>query len=306
LILDRFMRSSYERSQEALRRAGAFLDQQISSYADLISQSQAEIAASRRRWGADVADASEAAPYQQERAAPEPLVLPPAPPPAPSEATQRAAQLEAKLASLLAVDTDQHPDVIAARKQLEAARAEEGQEMVQVADAPQVTAPISPHRRVQVRRRLGPPPEVAAELAELQRKDELLRASYQQLVGKRAAAQMSEAVSGADRAGKFLVTREPARPTAPVGPNRPLYLAAGLLAAVGAGLGVGYLRGVILGIMVSPREFEEIIQLPVIGTISLEGAWRTHPPFSPAFDFALPLARRQRRLRVNDLSEKPQ
>jgi hypothetical protein len=269
-------------------------------------QSQAEIAATRRRWGADAPDASGSAAYQQERAAPEPVELPPAPPPAPPEAAERVAQLEAKLASLLAVDTEQHPDVVAARMLLDAARAEEGLELAQVAATPQVTPPITPHRRVQVRRRLAPPPEAAAELAELQRKDELLRASYQQLVGKRAAAQMSEAVSGADRAGKFLVTREPARPTAPVGPNRPLYLAAGLLAAVGAGLGVGYLRGVILGIMVSPREFEEIIQLPVIGTISLEGAWRTHPPFSPAFDFALPLARRQRRLRVNDLSEKPQ
>jgi uncharacterized protein involved in exopolysaccharide biosynthesis len=304
LILNQFMSGSYERSQQDLRLAGAFLDQQISFYGDLISQSQAKIATIRRRWGVIAPDAggdAAIAPAQpQERAPAELIQLPPPSPPARSGAAERASQLEAKLASLLAVDTEQHPDVVAARRQLEEARAQSKTEVAEiVAAAPLAKPPPAPRRRLKVRRHPAPPPEAAAELAELQRKDEPLRTSYQQLVAKRAAAQMSQAVSGADRAGKFLVTREPARPTVPVGPKRKLYLGVGLLAALGGGLGAGYLRALMRGIMVSPREIEEVIQLPVIGTVSFERAWRTRPPFSGAYDSAHPSTRRQRRLRVN-------
>jgi hypothetical protein len=78
----------------------------------------------------------------------------------------------------------------------------------------------------------------------------------------------------------------------------------GLAAALGAGLGVGYVTAVVRGIMVSPRELEEIMQLPVIGTISLEPAWRISPPFSAAFDFGNPPARQQLRLRLQNLLDK--
>jgi uncharacterized protein involved in exopolysaccharide biosynthesis len=234
-----------------------------------------------------------------ERARAEVIQFPPPSPPARSEAAERVSQLEARLGSLLTVDTEQHPDVVAARRQLEEARAQSRTEVAEIVAAPLAKPPLAPLRRLKVRRRPALPPEAAADLAELQRKDELLRTSYQQLVAKRAAAQMSQAVSGADRAGKFLVTREPARATVPVGPNRKLYLGVGLLAALGGGLGAGYLRALMRGIMVSPREIEEVIQLPVIGTVSLERAWRARPPFSGAVDSAHPSARRQRRLGVN-------
>ena len=307
LILNQFMSGSYERSQQELRLAGAFLDQQISSYDDLISQSQAKIATVRRRlggidgeWGEDAALAA----VQPQEPVPTEAIQasPPSPPPSPrTEAAERVTQLEARLASLLTVDTEQHPDVIAARRQLEQARAQGKQEMAEIVSSPSATPPPRPVplRRMQIRRRPAPPAEVVAGLAELQRNDELLRASYEQLVAKRAAAQMSQAVSGADRASRFLVTREPARPTIPVGPNRTLYLAAGLLAALGGGVGAGYLRAVTRGIMVSPRDVEEVIQLPVIGTVSWEPALRTRPRFWATFDSALPSAQRQRRLRVD-------
>ena len=301
LVLNQFVSGSYERSQQELRLASAFLDQQIAFYADLISQSQAKIDTIRRRWGVIApeagGDAEFVAVQPQARAPAEVIQLPPPSPPARSQAAERVSQLEAKLASLLTVDTERYPDVITARRQLEEARAQSAQskqETPQLAASPLPPAPSAPVRRASVRRRSAPPPEVTAQLAELQRKDDLLGASYQQLVAKRAAAQMSEAVSGADRAGKFLVTREPTTPTIPTGPNRKLYLAAGLLAALGGGLGAGYLRAVTRGIMISPREIEEVIQLPVIGTVSWERAWRTHPPFSAVFGSADPPARRLR------------
>ncbi|HEY1928587.1 MAG TPA: Wzz/FepE/Etk N-terminal domain-containing protein [Caulobacteraceae bacterium] len=302
LILNKFMRGSYERSNEDLQLAGAFLDQQISLVADLISQSQANIATARRRWGMTAPEAGGgdalASAQLVERAPAEAVSPPPTPPPAPSQAAERVSQLEEKLASLRAVDTEQHPDVIAARRQLDEARVQGEQEMAEVAPSPLTTPAHAPLRRVQVRRRAAPPPEAAAELAELERKDELLRESYQQLVAKRAAAQMSQAVSGADRAGKFQVTREPARPTFPAGPNRMLYLATGVVAAFGGGIGAGYLRAVTRGIMVSPRDIEEVIQLPVIGTVSFEPALGARVPSLANFDVLQPSARRKRKFRI--------
>ncbi|MBV8684893.1 MAG: hypothetical protein JO111_18620 [Caulobacteraceae bacterium] len=308
LILNRFMRGSYERSQQELELTGAFLDQQVSSYADLISQSQARIAEVRRRWGASDPGVREDDPLvalpPQERAPPDAIQLSTASPPARSEAAERAAQLEAKLDSLLTVDTERHPDVIVARRQLQEARAQAEQEESEFSTPPLAKGPPAQHRRALVRRRPIVPPEAAAELAELERKDELLRASYQQLLTKRAAAQMSEAVSGADRASKFLVTREPTKPIVPIGPHRTIHLAAGLLAALGGGLGAGYLRAAMSGIMVSPREIEEVIQLPVIGTVSLERAWRERTPFSAAFGSAHAPKPRTRRLRIITLMGK--
>jgi uncharacterized protein involved in exopolysaccharide biosynthesis len=301
LVLNQFVSGSYERSQEDLQRASAFLDQQVASYSEMIAQSQARLAALRARWGAA---AGPAAQTDRDAAGELELVEAPAPPrPAHSEAAERVAQLEARLANLLTVDTEQHPDVVAARRQLEAARAQRDQEASELATGPALIHPPR-LRRVRAHRRPAPPPAAAAELAELQHKDELLRTNYQQLVAKRAATQMSEAVSGADRAGKFLVTREPAKPVTPVGPNRKLYLAAGLAAALASGLGAGYLRAAVRGIMVSPREIEEAIQLPVIGTVSFEPAWRTRPRFSTAFDAARPPAPRRQRLRLSVLMEK--
>ncbi|HEY2051073.1 MAG TPA: Wzz/FepE/Etk N-terminal domain-containing protein [Caulobacteraceae bacterium] len=305
LVLTHFMNGTYQRSQQDLQHAGAFLDQQISVYADLISQSEAKIAAAQRHWGVSAAgvgeDTAAAVVQPEQRDTSEANRPPPASPPTRSEAAERVSQLQTKLDSLLTVDTEQHPDVIAARRQLEQARAKSEQEKAEAAASPSPTPLFSTPRlrRVQVRRRSAPAPEAAAELAELQRTDESLRTSYEQLVAKRAAAQMSQAVSGADRNGKFLVTREPTTPTIPVGPNRELYLAAGLLAAVGGGLGAGYLLGVTRGVLVSPRELEEVIQLPVIGTISWEQALRSRSPSSATAESAHPPAQRQQRFRVN-------
>jgi hypothetical protein len=129
-----------------------------------------------------------------------------------------------------------------------------------------------------VRRRAAAPPispAVAAEWADVQRSDEVLRINYQQLIARREAARMSQAVYGSDGSGKFQVTRTPIVPSVPIGPKRGLYLALAAVAAIGGGLGAAYLRGATKGILVSPRELELACQLPVVGTVSWEPAWAT-------------------------------
>ncbi|HSZ51291.1 MAG TPA: hypothetical protein VK801_06955, partial [Caulobacteraceae bacterium] len=177
LILNRFMSGSYERSHRELQLAGAFLDQQIGYYADQISQSQAKIAALRRRWGVTALEAGEdtviAAVQPQARAPAAPIQLPPPPlppqasPPPHTEAGDRVNQLEARLVTLLTVDTEQHPDVIATRRQLEQARVDGQREAAAIPASPRTMAPPAPTpaparvRRMLVRRRPAPPPEAA-------------------------------------------------------------------------------------------------------------------------------------------------
>jgi hypothetical protein len=119
------------------------------------------------------------------------------------------------------------------------------------------------------------PPQVAAQEADLKRNDDMLRNSYQELLSRREAAKMSLAVYGANNAGKFQVTNQPTIPAAPSGPNRMLFLALALAAAIAGGVGAAFLRGAITGVFVAPRELEEAFQLPVIGTISWEQTWHT-------------------------------
>jgi hypothetical protein len=116
---------------------------------------------------------------------------------------------------------------------------------------------------------------VAAEWADAQRGDEALRNKHEQLLARREAARMSQAVYGPDGSGKFQVTRAPAPPLVPVGPNRTLFVQLAALGAISCGLGAAYLRGAIQGVVVSPHEVELVCQLPVVGAISWEPAWVT-------------------------------
>lgn len=280
LLLDQFISSNVTRSQNDLRRAGAFLDEQIASYAAMISQSQRELAAFRGRHpGAAYGDASQGADGTMTE-----LVSAPAsgaaPAPSPSAAAERVAKLQQDVDSLLTTYTERHPDVVAARRQLADATR-------QLSREPPRSAP-SRGRQSQVRRVVRRPPapmapEAAAQLAELRRQDEMLRTTYQQLITRRAAAQMSQDVYGGDRGGKYQITRRPVIPADPVAPDRRFYLLVGAVVAVAAGLGAAYLRGAMRGILISAREVETFIQLPVIATVSAEPAWRQRIP-SPASD----------------------
>jgi uncharacterized protein involved in exopolysaccharide biosynthesis len=273
LLLTQFIGDNLQRSQRDLERAGGFLDEQIETHARLVEQSQAQLADFRRR---RIPSGYGAEPTPELVSVPESYESGPAPAPPPSAAAQRVTQLQGKLEQLLTAYTEQHPDVIVTRRQVAEAEAEAA------AEPPPVAAPAARRMVRTWRPRAAPtlPPEVAAEWAELQRRDQLVRANYEQLLAKRAATTVSQAVYSSDRAGKYQVTREPEVPTAPAGPDRRLYLGAGLLLALLSGPTVAYLWAAVRGVMVSPREVEDVIQLPVIGTVSWEPAWLSRPQFS--------------------------
>jgi uncharacterized protein involved in exopolysaccharide biosynthesis len=311
LLLDQFISKNVARSRTDLDHAEDFLDEQLTSYGLTMSDSQGAIAEFRRRHpevayvptapGATMADMPQMTSAPQ---GPAPAAAPASPPTPrtarPSQAAARAAGLQAKLDSLRTTYTEQYPDVISTRRQLADALVEQEREEAAAAaeraaqpppPAAEAPAPRTATFRTGPRQARAPivAPDVAAQWIDLQRKDEVLRLAYQQLIGKREAARMSQAIYGGNASGKYQVTRMPTTPTAPYGPKRPLYLAFGALLAAAAGIGAAYLRAGMKGVLVAPRELESAFQLPVVGTVSLERAWRTRRHVEPSKRKRLPL-----------------
>jgi uncharacterized protein involved in exopolysaccharide biosynthesis len=299
LLLDQFIEQNIARSQKDLGEAQGFLDDQIDAYGRMLADNEAQLAQLERQYPALAVVATASLPAAVEPPAAPATAEPPAarPPAAPpplrrpalrSAVGDKVASLEAKLDSLRSQYTDQYPDVVAVRRELAQAKAE--QELETRLGAPSdLTAPspaaVGDHqaaarpssRARRVTHLPAPPALITAKWTDLRRNHEILRTDYQQLLSRREATRMSRAVYANDRSGKYLVTRRPTIPVRPSGPKRPLYLAAAALAAVAAGLGAAYLMARSRGILVSPRELEQAFQLPVVGTVALERAWQTEP-----------------------------
>jgi hypothetical protein len=288
LLLDQFIAMNLDRAQSDLGRAGQFVDEQIESYGAMLLASQDRIAAFRRTHPIVDAVTQPAVEEYTEGGAVHPAAPLAVQAARTSGAAERAAQLEARLAALRMAYTEQYPDVVTTRRQLAEAVVERDAE-ARAAAATALTVPAGavapPQGGYTSRRRIrGPvappplPPAVATAWADLQRNDEVLRMNYQQLIAKRAATKMSQAVYGGDGSGKYQITRRPTTPTIPAGPNRALLMALAALMAIAGGVAVGYLRGAMRGVLVSTHELEKAFQLPVIGTVSWEPAWHTGRP----------------------------
>lgn len=276
IVIAQIISRASERNRSDLDRATRFLDERIEAQGRALLASQERLRAFRVSHPEVVQ-----APAAGLTAVAAPVGLSPrAPSPSTrgaaeryAAASARVAELEGRLAGLTANYTEAHPDVVAARRQL--AEAASG---LNALPAPrQVIQSIPRSAFTRPARPRIPTPEVASAWADLQKQDEVVQRFHQELLSKRTAAEMSQAIYNADT-GKYLVTREPRRPIAPAGPDRRLYLFAGLLLGVAGGLGAGYLRAATKGVFVSSRELEQALQLPVIGAVSWEPAWRTGPP----------------------------
>jgi hypothetical protein len=275
-LLDQYITTNVNRSRSELNKAAAFLDNQIAAYKVLLADSQSRIEGLRRSHaGLAVIPASVAETATEEVLVGGPAVADAVQPAKPSAAAEHVASLESKLEQLRGVYTEEYPDVVSVRRQLADAVNAQSLEAIQrpVAMAKSAGSGTKVRRVIRhAKPRPVVPPAVAADWADAQRKAEMLRANYQQLIARREAARVSLAIFGSDA---FQVTRPPAAPMAPVGPRHRFYGILVVAAAVGGGLAAAYLRGALRGIMVSPRELELACQLPVIGTVSWEPAWST-------------------------------
>jgi polysaccharide chain length determinant protein (PEP-CTERM system associated) len=191
------------------------------------------------------------------------------------------AAARARLASLRSQFTDQYPDVVAARRDLERVIASHAAGATQYSSGHTSGASSSlgaaQGRLARLRAMQSRAPEIVAQYAELSRKADIIRSNYQALLTRRESVRFSQALDRSDDSAHYRVTVQPGVANTPEGPNRPLYLLFAFGGAIGAGLIAAYLLAAMRGIFVAPRELEQAFDLPVVGTVSWEEAWHNKP-----------------------------
>lgn len=205
------------------------------------------------------------------------------------------------LDALLQRFTEQHPEVIAARRviaDLEAKRRHEQdaqrkrvstppampkignnslayQELsklvatadVQLATARARAAEYS-SRLEQAKARLKDAPRIEAEAAQLNRDYAIHKKAYEELVSRRESAAMYDKLDDAAGIAEFRVI-EPARvPPRPVSPNRPVLLAGALLLSLSVGMVAALLRAQFLPVFHRPSELSAKMALPLLGAVA--------------------------------------
>lgn len=184
--------------------------------------------------------------------------------------------------------TENHPDVIAARNQVNAlkgaAASESGpggmpnpaysslqsikaerQANVQslMARRAAIQSDISRVTGMQINN-----PELAAEQQRINRDYDVLKQQYDKLLQDREELRLRGQVETEHNAVKFEVIDPPTTPRAPVAPNRPLLLAAVLVLGVGAGVAAAFAIGQLRSTFATTAKLERVTGLPVLGAIS--------------------------------------
>jgi polysaccharide chain length determinant protein (PEP-CTERM system associated) len=205
------------------------------------------------------------------------------------------------LDALLQRFTEQHPDVINARrliKDLEDAKRKEAQELRKAALANPSAAPVNntlayqelsrvlATSQVQVaslrarvaeyesryrkaRESLKTAPEIEAELTQLNRDYDINKSNYNNLVLRRESATMSGDLDSATGVADFRLIDPPRASPKPVAPNRLLLMPLALVAALGAGLGVTFLLSQLRAVFYDAYAMSETLGLPLLGVVSL-------------------------------------
>jgi polysaccharide chain length determinant protein (PEP-CTERM system associated) len=219
-------------------------------------------------------------------------------PAGPQDTASRIADTQARLDDLLLRFTDRHPDVIAARETLEQLRVRQKEELAALrrgdagvaattgaranpvrqniqlqlnqvgVEIAALRTQIADRRRneADLRRVIDTVPEVEAEFQRLTRDYDVTRSQYNSLLERLERARLS---GDAEQTGtvKFNIVDPPSVSFRPIFPNRPLLLAAVLLAGLGAGCGLAYLIHLIKPVFSSSRSLMDATGLQVLGTV---------------------------------------
>jgi polysaccharide chain length determinant protein (PEP-CTERM system associated) len=209
-------------------------------------------------------------------------------------------EMQARLDELLLRFTDKHPDVVAARRQLEDLKKRQKAELeaVRRGDAAAIAAtglaanPVYQGMKLQLsqidvevaaarqqvadqekkiaeqRKLINTAPAVEAEYERLNRDYNVTHTQYQALVDRLSRARLSDK---ADATGvvRFEVVDPPTTDPEPVFPKRARLILEVLAGGLAAGLAAAYLMHQLRPVFSSPRQLTEVTQLPVLGGVSM-------------------------------------
>ena len=123
-------------------------------------------------------------------------------------------------------------------------------------------------REEELRRLVDTVPKVEAELSRLNRDYGLDQRNYDELVKRREALKISNDASRTTDDVRFNIIEPPREPLAPSSPNRVLFSAAAFIAALGLGLGLAFVCGLLRPTFYTRQDFSDITRAPVLGVIS--------------------------------------
>ncbi len=203
--------------------------------------------------------------------------------------------------ALLQRFTDQHPDVITARKlvkDLEEQKRKEVQELRKIAMAAPVagsgnsslasqelgrmlaTAEVqvaSLRARVgeyesrfnRARELMKTAPQIESEYSQLNRDYAINKKNYEDLVARRESAALSGDLEGAAGIVDFRLIDPPRVSPQPVAPNRLLLLPLALLVAIGAGIATAFVASQLRAVFFDARTLRDAVGLPLLGVVTL-------------------------------------
>jgi polysaccharide chain length determinant protein (PEP-CTERM system associated) len=209
-------------------------------------------------------------------------------------------ETQARLDDLLLRFTDKHPDVVAARRELEDLKVRQKSEVEAMRHGDQsaiaasglaanpvyqgmklqlsqIDVDVAADRQqvadqekkiTELRKLINIAPQVEAEYERLNRDYSVTHTQYQALVDRLSRARLSDK---ADATGvvRFEVVDPPTVDPEPVFPKRTKLIFQVLAAGLAIGLGVAYLMHQLRPVFTSPRQLTDATQLPVLGSVSM-------------------------------------
>jgi len=207
-------------------------------------------------------------------------------------ARARLAAIEGQLADARAKGyTESHPDVVALKSQLAAARAAANSEPMGAggggqpnpiylslksmqADKQAAVAALNA-RKSQLQgdinaiiAKLNGDPAVASEQGQIERDYQVLKDKYDALLGQRESINVRAQAQAQTDAIKFRTIDPPMAPRKPTAPNRPLLLTGVLILAIGGGIAAAFAMAQLKVTFATAQRLEKASGLPVIGSIS--------------------------------------
>jgi polysaccharide chain length determinant protein (PEP-CTERM system associated) len=204
------------------------------------------------------------------------------------------------LDSLLQRFTEQHPDVVGARRMIRELEDQKRKEVAElrksalanpgapssVSLAQQEMSRLLANAEVQVaslRARVGEydarfvrarqmmktAPQIEAEFAQLNRDYDINKKNYNDLVSRREAAALSGDLDSVSGVADFRLIDPPRASQKPVAPNRLLLLPLALVAGLAAGLGVAFAMSQLRAVFHDPQSLGARVGLPILGVVTL-------------------------------------
>lgn len=207
-------------------------------------------------------------------------------------ASGRIAALEGQISQLRARGwTNSHPDILAARAQIE--RLQPQAEAERRSGAPVGTpnplyvslrsmlaereaqaSALSARRQqlesdfAQLSAKQSAEPEIVAEQARLNRDYDVLKRQYDKLLEDREQVRLRADAENKAAPLSFRVIDRPSIPTVPATPNRPLLLSLVLVVALGGGVAAAFAKSQLQPTFPSQGKLEQVTGLPVLGSVS--------------------------------------